>query len=575
MNLLHTELLHLETFHGSQIPPYAILSHTWGDGEVLFQHIKNRGNSSHKKKSRGWNKIINACRAACQHDPPFKYIWIDTCCIDRTSSAQLSEAINSMFKWYRKAGICYAHLEGVKIMEDRQEKAYREEQLRSARWFERGWTLQELIAPADVVFYSEDWNKIGTKIELQELLSSITGIASNVLLNPELVPTQSVARRMSWAASRKTTRVEDIAYCLMGIFNVNMPLIYGEGNKAFTRLQEEIIKHSEDQSLFAWQYQADSQETDDGEGLENEGILALHPVAFKGSLDIVSHRTDTEPCRVTPRGLEIRFQIVNQTAINDNDPLFVAILSCHYETNVSGQIGVLLERFHERYYRRRQSALIFLSHEEAEIGTRTLLYIHISGKRQAPGQYSSRCHLSSLPPELGFFDGIVSALTVSTVPSEANNTRMYTPWNRTEKTVVLSAEHEEFIAALDFASQQQSGSNQEVQDGFTVVVKLSPLTSGVITLISWTEGEQRTRESLQRAVEAHRNASISSIGGFHFGRRRLLVSLKKEKLFDFDTFFLDICDSHIDHQPGPPAIAVKRIAETRMLESSVFKRLKK
>ncbi|RYP01527.1 hypothetical protein DL764_006193 [Monosporascus ibericus] len=168
------------------------------------------------------------------------------CCIDKASSAELTEAINSMFRWYRNAEICYAYLSDIPSAKRIHQK------LERSRWFTRGWTLQELIAPAEVVFYSMDWDHVGTKSELSASISSITKIDASFLDSKNLM-SASVAQRMSWAAHRETSRPEDIAYCLLGIFDINMPLIYGEGMKAFQRLQEEIIEsYPMDYSFFAW-----------------------------------------------------------------------------------------------------------------------------------------------------------------------------------------------------------------------------------------------------------------------------------------------------------------------------------
>lgn len=171
------------------------------------------------------------------------------CCIDQTSSAELTESINSMFRWYQDAAICYAYLADVA---KNLRLSTIEKRLRKSRWFERGWTLQELIAPSEVVFYSMDWQQVGTKSELAACISDITHI-DQLYLNGANVQLASIAQRMSWAANRETSRDEDVAYCLLGIFDVNMPLIYGEGTKAFQRLQEEIMKaYPEDHTLFAW-----------------------------------------------------------------------------------------------------------------------------------------------------------------------------------------------------------------------------------------------------------------------------------------------------------------------------------
>jgi hypothetical protein len=170
-----------------------------------------------------------------------------------------------MFRWYQEAQVCYVYLADVDfdpVIEQwkdhgwasRQDRVPKESSFVNSRWFTRGWTLQELLAPSDVRFYSRTFTPLGSKHELSLLLPHITGI-SRLALNPlpYFKPQGfSVATRMSWAAKRQTTRVEDVAYCLLGLFDINMPLIYGEGKNAFRRLQEEIVKSSDDQTLFAW-----------------------------------------------------------------------------------------------------------------------------------------------------------------------------------------------------------------------------------------------------------------------------------------------------------------------------------
>jgi hypothetical protein len=175
------------------------------------------------------------------------YKWIDSCCIDKSSSAELSEAINSMYKWYANAQVCYAYLSDVDVDQNA------ESALRLSQWFSRGWTLQELLAPRVVQFYDKNWLEIGTKQSLSWLLAEITGIGSGSLSGDKVLT--CIAQKMSWAARRKTTRAEDLAYCLMGLFDVNMPLLYGEGGqKAFIRLQTEIMATTTDESIFAWSY---------------------------------------------------------------------------------------------------------------------------------------------------------------------------------------------------------------------------------------------------------------------------------------------------------------------------------
>jgi len=195
------------------------------------------------RTKKGFSKVVETCRLA--REQGLGYAWIDTCCIDKSSSAELTEAINSMFNWYKASAICFAFLSDLPALESE----VLENELRQCRWFTRGWTLQELIAPASVEFYDQGWQRRGTKKSLQQELSAITGIDLEILEDSNLLSTIPVARRMSWASNRKTSRVEDRAYSLLGLFDVNVPLIYGEGPKAFIRLQEEIMKQSNDLSL--------------------------------------------------------------------------------------------------------------------------------------------------------------------------------------------------------------------------------------------------------------------------------------------------------------------------------------
>ncbi|TBU51377.1 hypothetical protein BD310DRAFT_942287 [Dichomitus squalens] len=192
-------------------------------------------------------KIREACRVA--REAGYDYLWIDSCCIDKTSSSELTESINSMYLWYGRADLCYAYLADVPSGKDpRADRSA----FRSSRWHRRGWTLQELIAPSGVTLLADDWTEIGTKHTLCDLIEEITGIPYLALLHTKSLDEFSVAQRLSWAAERETTREEDRAYSLLGIFNINMPTLYGEGSRAFRRLQEEIVRRIPDLSLFAW-----------------------------------------------------------------------------------------------------------------------------------------------------------------------------------------------------------------------------------------------------------------------------------------------------------------------------------
>ncbi|EAA30124.1 HET-domain-containing protein [Neurospora crassa] len=266
MRLINAHTLEIEYFTGTSIPNYAILSHTWVAKEATFQKWTNKWTRLTHKHRPSFHKILATCRQARRDG--LDYVWVDTVCIDKSSSAELSEAINSMYTWYEKAKICYVYLSdvaasGAKGNDDTFDS------LRKSRWFTRGWTLQELIAPEHVQFFTKDWEVLGAKKALAVLISTITGIDAACLKKEKRLRDYSIAQRMTWAAKRETTRVEDLAYCLLGIFGINMPLLYGEGPKAFMRLQEEIIKVSDDHSILAF-------ETD----LSDNTLFAHHPSAF-------------------------------------------------------------------------------------------------------------------------------------------------------------------------------------------------------------------------------------------------------------------------------------------------------
>jgi hypothetical protein len=213
MRLLNTSTELLEEFIDTSIPPYAILSHTWGDGEVS---LKDMIRDPACKSKLGYTKISMTCQLA--QEDGLQYAWIDTCCIDKSSSAELSEAINSMYQWYKKAEKCYAYLFDLdSTLTGLDSTLTWRKRLPQCRWFSRGWTLQELIAPADVWFYDGKWNLVFQKSEDSHMLKRITGIHQDVLKGSRSMLSMSVAQRMSWASRRVTTRAEDEAYCLLGI----------------------------------------------------------------------------------------------------------------------------------------------------------------------------------------------------------------------------------------------------------------------------------------------------------------------------------------------------------------------
>ncbi len=299
MWLLDTSTLKLKNFIANDMPQYAILSHTWDVEEVSFQDI----DKLESKTLKGYKKIERCCFLAVSKG--YDYVWIDTCCIDKKSSAELSEAINSMYTWYAKSSICFVYLSDFDIPTlDEQNGSEIMEKFRKSRWWSRGWTLQELLAPRHIDFYTSNWEYIGDKYTLLPEISLASGIplsTGNSSLIGEPIDEVSVAARMSWASKRETTRLEDEAYCLMGIFDVNMPLLYGEGKKAFTRLQHEIARSLDDESLFAWS-------TEDVQS----GIFAPNTRVFAGCGAIRSlsapnmHRLNPrQASTITNRGLHL------------------------------------------------------------------------------------------------------------------------------------------------------------------------------------------------------------------------------------------------------------------------------
>ena len=257
MKLINTFTYRLETRPQGSTAKYAILSHRWGElsQEVSFkEYLKEL-----KIDTPGYKKIINFCNLAKRHG--IEWAWIDTCCIDKRSSAELSESINSMYSFYEDAEVCYAFLHDVTISN-----------WKKSEWWHRGWTLQELIAPRKVIFFGQGWKKIGNKKSMAEGIEKITGIPTAVLKKEKSHMDWTVAQRMAWAAGRKTERIEDQAYSLLGLFKISMPMVYGEGKFAFQKLQIEIVQRYADESIFAWQ-QTTSAST---------SALAESPDAFKG-----------------------------------------------------------------------------------------------------------------------------------------------------------------------------------------------------------------------------------------------------------------------------------------------------
>ncbi|KAF4332166.1 het-domain protein [Fusarium beomiforme] len=325
MRLLLAKDLHFKEFPSDKIPKYAILSHRWEVEEPSYWDMKTRiaqRDTDVSGTGPRWNegiyrKIYEFGLMASQAG--YEYIWVDTCCIDKSSSAELQESINSMYRWYMESDVCYAYLSDVSISTDRARQKRRSaaskpwtESFQNSKWFTRGWTLQELLAPRELIFFDKDWNMCGNRVELQGAIQAATGIDAASLIKASYrdgayLKSIRLGRLFSWAANRQTTRCEDRAYSLLGIFDVNMPLLYGERDRAFYRLQEEIIKVNEDVSLLAWNCtEADDRFAPNG--------LAKSPSQFQNYQNLTTQDSTRIPYvtfspRMIPRGLQATLKI--------------------------------------------------------------------------------------------------------------------------------------------------------------------------------------------------------------------------------------------------------------------------
>ena len=333
MRLIDTSSLQLVEFTDDDVPVYAILSHTWGKDEVRFEDFPG----DQHRPSAGLIKIQSCCSLA--NSKGWDFLWIDTCCIDKKSSAELSEAINSMYRWYKEAAECFVYLADVSLPLNTEPRSKLDESFRSAfrkaRWFTRGWTLQELLAPAVLNFYDKDWREIGSKTSLEADICLAAKITVSHLKRPQ---SANIAVKMSWASERQTTRKEDIAYCLLGLFNINLPLLYGEGMKAFSRLQHEIIKTTVDESIFAWK----------NDTLWTSGMFAQSPLDFKDSGDIVliwDSQARPSPYALTNLGLEIERDLSTADSTLDECGDVLMPLRCVRLNNKSARLHIHLQFF--------------------------------------------------------------------------------------------------------------------------------------------------------------------------------------------------------------------------------------
>ncbi|KAI1109669.1 heterokaryon incompatibility protein-domain-containing protein [Nemania sp. NC0429] len=361
-------------------PQYAILSHTWisPKDEITYQDFKQRKGDIENDifKQKGWAKLQRYCDRAAKDG--WEWAWMDTCCIDKTNPADTQEAINAMFRWYQRAGICYAYLDDVDADKVLANEAFLIDQdlddiagkdnvadpssfphmalkafMIKAKWFTRGWTLQELLAPPYLVFVDRAWRRIGTRESWADEIEKASRIEARHLtsFSPTDFTSCSIAMRLSWASRRETTVEEDETYSLLGLFGISLPLIYGEGRlRAFNRLQRELITVYNDDSIFAWK----SLESSSGkhalrahqQGYTSGGVLAPSIREFWDAFSVKSFGFYGNSFSMTNRGLEIN---AKRWRCIDDPTRCIIRLNCGVDT--SRHIGIPLMHINDSYER--------------------------------------------------------------------------------------------------------------------------------------------------------------------------------------------------------------------------------
>ncbi|KAF2117895.1 heterokaryon incompatibility protein-domain-containing protein [Lophiotrema nucula] len=423
MRLLNATTRSVHDFQSSDdIPDFAILSHTWGEEECTLQMMDD----PKVVRRKGYEKIKLSCSQALRDG--LQWVWVDTCCIDKSSTAELSEAINSMFRWYRNAKVCYAYLSDIGDISE----------LPISRWFTRVWTLQELIAPRNMRFYDSAWRCIGTKTELAAMLSQTSGIDHFVLTSGKYKHIQ-IATKMSWAAKRKTTRIEDQSYCLLGI-----------SAKAFVRLQEEIMKTSDDQSLFAWglterprtlqQFLNEWASTDI---TDMHGLFADSPSDFVLSdrIKVLENPHTVVPPIVSNNGVRIELQV-----LQDGTTQFAALI-CTVEGHYEYYLGFPLKPWGHRWTTRIKELLLVPARDLAREGD--------------PYRPPSICLIK---PPVGLFTHPVPKTSLKIVPRTTalrGNYRLeemlcsaHAKYSPEEQTVTLAADLDTLHAAITYSPER-------------------------------------------------------------------------------------------------------------------------
>jgi len=560
MRLLKVHSLAFEEFADErETPKYGILSHRWESQEVSYQDML----AGVATKKKGFVKIKDFCKH-CALDG-LSHCWIDTCCIDKGSSAELSEAINSMYRWYQNATKCYAFLCDVNL-----ENSW---PLAESEWFKRGWTLQELIAPNHVEFYDSDWTAMGTKRQMVEDVSDVTKIPVDVLLG-EHPSAYSIAQRMSWAAHRETTRLEDQAYSLMGLFEVNMPMLYGEGEKAFTRLQEEIIKSSGDHSIFAWPgilTEYDKAEMYDVIHEHQGGLLAKSPFAFALCGNITSPQTSEtqQPFAMTNMGLSIDLPL-SPCSIDT----YQAKLNCYtglpygLDPDSSGYISIYLRQTDKdgQYVREVVDGTSTQLWRRSDAGHRRVRVIVV---QNSPNSFNRRCQ-----PILRFANSPIFEPGHDGIPRMT--VASHNPFDSSRKTIALSSGIYGTVAVLSVKDAWTPSSVIRLRLGFdfdfnprlciyfdSKSMPVPPPLEGYessdwMSLISWTspkfdiamggfvakEDRDRTDDSYW-AVQGHRSKGILVL----LYSLNVFINIERKELIYERFWTVDIQRISSHHQP--------------------------
>ncbi|KAH9912481.1 heterokaryon incompatibility protein-domain-containing protein [Epithele typhae] len=420
MRLLATDTGLMSEFADPTEVKYAILSHVWArktsDNDTSYEPELTYDDYTRLRAEHGDEllfdklppKVRHSCEVAKRHG--ISFIWIDTCCINKSNSSELSEAINSMYRWYSLAQVCYAYLYDV---------GHAKTKFHDSEWFKRGWTLQELIAPPEVLFFDSDWKIIGSRYELSDEIRSITNIDRAVLRKERQISDVCVAQRMSWAASRKTTREEDMAYCLIGIF---------DRDYAFIRLQEAILAKIPDQSILAW----GPNQYDKGLTLKRPSLcapspnvsvrhsrqsflLARSPADFANCHETVNITSDTLAHALGwPNGIPYARFTVTANGIHGHLPL----IPCYDRSGAQHCLAILtcrvpLPRRKESQGRPQEVlCLVLRSHGEARSSKSTEMFVGLVSMAE-------RWQMDDRVPMKAALDNMASYFRLATLPLES------------------------------------------------------------------------------------------------------------------------------------------------------------